>query len=70
MTYVAAVCVTKEPWTTVKDMNYEQTNANPGLSYSARFEMFAKRNCKHFTTQLFHFHIMFSATNLYRQHRE
>ena len=32
MTYVTAVCVIKEPWATVKDMNYEQTNANPGLS--------------------------------------
>ena len=52
MTYVTAVCVTKEPWTTVKDMNYEQTNANSGLSFSARFDKFAKRNCKYFTTQL------------------
>ena len=30
------------PGTTVKDINYEQTNENQGLSFCARFEMYAR----------------------------
>ena len=33
--------------TTVRRINHEQTNENHGLSFCARYEMYAKRNCKY-----------------------
>ena len=40
----SCVCVTRDPWTTVRHINHRQTNDNQGLYFSARFEMYPKTN--------------------------